>query len=59
MIDDADLGTFKEARQIVLLEWLCIDVDGRIARLMHAMPDGQQLLIAVDEDGFHSRVTRS
>src|SRR6185312_1408126 len=48
-----------DRRQFVALERLAVDVDRRIAGLEHALPHRRELIVAVDEDGFHVSAPRS
>src|SRR5580704_9659193 len=53
VIVDADVVAFEQDRQFGPLERLTIDVDRRIARAQNALPDRRELIVAVEEKGFH------
>src|SRR5262249_12244627 len=53
MIVDAYLIALEHARQFGARERDAIDVDRRIIAAQHHLPHWGQLIVAVEEDGFH------
>jgi len=58
VVVDGDVVVGDHARQLVFLERRGVDRDRRIVRAIDALPHCAELLIAVDEDGFHSALCR-
>ena len=50
----ADVVAFEHARQFGPLERLAIDVDRRVVGANDALPHRRELIVAVEEKGFHA-----
>ena len=57
MVVDADVVAVEHARQFVARERLAVDVDRRIVGAQHALPHRRQLVVAVEEQGFHDSLS--
>ena len=53
MVVDADIVSRQQLRQLATREWLGMDHDRRIVGPMHGGKNRLEVLVAVDEDGFH------
>src|SRR5580704_10276410 len=56
MVVNRDFVAFQKLRQLGLLERLAVHVDWRIVGPQHAFPHRAELVVAIDEEGFHGRV---
>ena len=57
MVVDADVVALQQPRQLGAFKRLTVDVDRRIVATHDAFPNGSQLIVAIDEEGFHQCAT--